>query len=214
MNVIEIKGIGIIYAKKLKKAKIARIEDLREMNVEETSKKCGIGTPLLTKWKKEAAQMYILKDVKGIGPSYQKKLERRGTVSIEDLASADAQILAKKTNISIKRVESWIKDAREMTKKRIVKRAVVAEKIGPENAHIHVEKGLATVKIKEKFHHKVELFDADEERKAQNKTIAVIAGGQGEAKLWFKGKWYGDIPLTIEKVSMIDKIKKIFGGNI
>ena len=43
MNVSAIKGIGSTYAKKLKKAQITKIEDLREMNVNEISKKSRIG---------------------------------------------------------------------------------------------------------------------------------------------------------------------------
>ena len=49
MKVMEIKGIGSIYAKKLKKAKITKIGDLREINIDETSKKCGISPVLLSK---------------------------------------------------------------------------------------------------------------------------------------------------------------------
>ena len=212
MNITEIKGIGKVYAKKLKKAGITQIEDLREMDVEDIAKKSKIGLLLLTKWKKEAAQINILRDIKGIGPSFQKKLEKKGIKSINDLASADAHILAKKTGISVKKIEKWINDAKELTKKRIVKRAVVAEKIGPENAHIHVKEGMALVKIKEKIHHNISIFNAGEEKKAQNKDIAVIMGKQGDAKLWFKGKWYNNIPLTREKMGLLDKMKKIFGG--
>ena len=72
MNVSAIKGIGSAYAKKLKKAQITKIEDLREMDVNEISKKSGIGILHLIKWKEEASQIYILKDIKGIGPLYQK----------------------------------------------------------------------------------------------------------------------------------------------
>jgi predicted flap endonuclease-1-like 5' DNA nuclease len=213
MNVSAIKGIGIAYAKKLKKAQITKIEDLREMNVNEISKKSGIGILHLTKWKKEASQIYILKDIKGIGPLYQKKLEMRGIMSIENLSAADAHITAKKTGIPLRRIESWITVARDMVQKKWGKKAIIAEKIGPENAHIHVEKRIATVRIREKLHRGVELFDNGEENQAQNESIAVIAEGQDEAKLWFKGKWYENVPLTIAKTRIIAKIKKIFGGN-
>lgn len=212
MKITEIKGIGSVYAKKLKKAGVTRIEDLREMRVEEIAEKSKISPLLLTKWKKEAAKINILRDIKGIGPSFQKMLERRGIKSIEDLASADANILAKKLGISKNRAERWIRDAKELTKKRIVKKAVVAEKIGPENSHIHIKEGMAIVKIKEKIHQGISIFNPGEEKKAQNKDIAVIVKKEGDAKLWFKGKWYENIPLTMEKMGWIDKIKKILWG--
>jgi len=211
MNITEIKGIGITYAKKLKKVGITRIEDLREMSIEEIAKKSKISPLLLTKWKKEAYLIRILRDIKGIGPTFQKKLEKKGIKSIEDLASADAHTLAKKTGIPEKKIEKWISDAKELMKKRIIKKAFVAEKIGPENAHIHIKEGTAIVKIKEKIHQGVSIFNPGEENKAQNEDIAVIIKKQ-DAKLWFKGKWDENITLTEEKMGMMDKIKKILWG--
>lgn len=52
-------------------------------------------------------------NIKGIGASYAQKLADAGIDDIADLAEADADSLAEKTDLSAKRISRWIERARE-----------------------------------------------------------------------------------------------------
>ncbi|MFC6904693.1 helix-hairpin-helix domain-containing protein [Halalkalicoccus tibetensis] len=49
-----------------------------------------------------------LRDIKGIGPSYETKLSEAGVDSTADLAAADAGELSAETGLSEKRIQGWI----------------------------------------------------------------------------------------------------------
>lgn len=55
----------------------------------------------------------ILDDIKGIGPAYVQRLEDAGIGSVADLANADADELAERTDLSAKRVGRWIERAKD-----------------------------------------------------------------------------------------------------
>lgn len=52
-------------------------------------------------------------NVKGIGPAYASRLEDAGVVTVADLATADAEELADKTDLSAKRIGRWIDSAQD-----------------------------------------------------------------------------------------------------
>lgn len=52
-------------------------------------------------------------NVKGIGPAYASRLEDAGVVTVTDLATADAEELADKTDLSAKRIGRWIDSAQD-----------------------------------------------------------------------------------------------------
>lgn len=54
-----------------------------------------------------------LDDIKGIGPAYVQRLEDAGIGSVADLANADADELAERTELSAKRVGRWIERAKD-----------------------------------------------------------------------------------------------------
>jgi predicted flap endonuclease-1-like 5' DNA nuclease len=53
-----------------------------------------------------------LRDIKGIGPSYETTLSEAGVETVEELADADADELAEDTGLSTKRLQRWIDRAR------------------------------------------------------------------------------------------------------
>ena len=53
-----------------------------------------------------------LEDVKGIGPAYAERLRDAGVADVAELAEADADRLAGETNLSAKRISSWIDRAK------------------------------------------------------------------------------------------------------
>lgn len=209
MKVTELKGIGPSYEKRLGKAGIKNVYDLREINIRKVSKISGIGEDVLRKWKEEAMKIRLLTDIKGIGNGFRKKLERRGIKTIEDLANADKGIAAR-LGVSEKRFEAWVKEARKMAPVKKAKRAVLAEEIGPDNASIRVRRKVAEVKIKEKIHEGVPVFRGNIGEAAEGNSIAVNIDGSGKIKLWFNGRWYDDVPAVEE--TFWERIKKSFGG--
>ncbi|WP_266075983.1 helix-hairpin-helix domain-containing protein [Haladaptatus caseinilyticus] len=55
-----------------------------------------------------------LEDVKGIGPAYADRLRNAGVDDAAQLAVADSEELAEKTDLSAKRIEGWIERAKSM----------------------------------------------------------------------------------------------------
>jgi len=210
MKVTELKGIGPAYEKKLRKAGIKNLYDMREMNIKKVSKISGINENLLGKWKEEAMNVKLLTDIKGIGNEFRKKLERRGIRTVGDLANADKSI-AERMGISEKRFAAWVREARKIIPKtKKAKRAVVAEEIGPDNASIKLRGKVAEVKIKEKVHENVPVFRGDIYDMAEGKNIAVNVDSSGKIKLWFNGRWHDNVPAVEE--TFWGKIKRMFGG--
>ncbi|MEA2054416.1 MAG: DUF4332 domain-containing protein [Candidatus Thermoplasmatota archaeon] len=209
MKITELKGIGPQYGKKLKRAGIKTIYDLREMNVKKVAEASKIGEQLLKKWKDSAMKMHLLTDIKGIGNAFRKKLEKQGIFTVEELSRADKGI-ADKIGISEKKFKAWIKDANKMVGKKISKRAVVAEKIGADNAFITIKGKKADVKIKEKVHEEIPVFRGKLDDVVKENSMTVNIDNSGNVRLWFNGKWYDNIPATEE--SLWSKIKRIFWG--
>lgn len=51
-------------------------------------------------------------EIKGIGPAYAGRLEQAGVETVADLADADADELARETDIAATRIQNWIDRAR------------------------------------------------------------------------------------------------------
>ncbi len=49
--------------------------------------------------------------IKGIGPSYAKKLGEAGVNTVDDLAGAEPETLAEQTGIAESRIQNWIDQA-------------------------------------------------------------------------------------------------------
>lgn len=52
-----------------------------------------------------------VEDIKGVGPAYADRLGDAGVETVGDLADADVDGLAEKTDLSAKRIENWIEQA-------------------------------------------------------------------------------------------------------
>ncbi|MFO8132654.1 MAG: DUF4332 domain-containing protein [Thermoplasmatota archaeon] len=213
MDVTSIKGIGRQYGKKLREAGINDVADLRTMQLDRIAKETGISTERLTEWQERARDMKLLTDIQGIGPAYSTRLHEQGITTPEELADADACV-ADDIDISQKRFRRWVKQARKMTagkaEKPSVKKAVVAEPIGPDNASIHLQGDKATVTIKDTAHERVPVFRGDGmEGIAQDQKIAVHVDSAGAAHLWFNDTWHTHVP--VEKEGLLDKLKRMLG---
>lgn len=202
MNLTDIKGIGETYAKKLKRAGVTSVQDLRDMNIARVARTAGLGEKLLRKWQEKARQLKLLTDVKGIGPAFEKKLKKQGIHTLEELARADTA-LAQKIGVTEKRFADWAYQARQMitSSRPIAKKAVVAEEIGPHNAAITLQGETARVKIKEKVHQKVPVFrGAGMDHLAIREPVAVHVDSDDTVRLWFDGNWHQGIPVTRESL--------------
>lgn len=112
-----IKGIGPATIKKLDKAGVRTLDDLRTIDVAATEEKTGISADRLNEWKREAQLTKVLEDIKGIGPAVKKKLQAAGIHDLDDLARATVHELAVKTNLAEQRVKSWQKEADQWVQK-------------------------------------------------------------------------------------------------
>ena len=212
MDVTTIKGIGRQYGKKLNKAGVTDVADLRNMDIEGMSKKTGISAERLEEWRQQAREMQLLTDVQGIGPAYSQRLYKQGIRTPEELAAADICATAKDIDVSEKRLTKWVERAQKMVKtaQPKTKKAVVAEPIGPDNASIHIKGDEATVTIKGTAHEHVPVFHGDGmEAIAQDQKIAVHVDSTGTTHLWFNDAWHTSIPT--KKEGFLDKIKRMLG---
>jgi predicted flap endonuclease-1-like 5' DNA nuclease len=62
-----------------------------------------------------ATQTMELTDVKGVGEKRAMQLRAFGILTVDDLANASAKDVAKKLKISLKIVDKWISNAKELT---------------------------------------------------------------------------------------------------
>ena len=212
MNLTDIKGIGKTYAIKLKRVGISNIQDLRKMNIEKVAKIAGLGKKSLKRWQDQACNTQIISDIKGIGPTYQKKMEKKDVSTLEELAQADSCI-AGEIGVSEKRFINWVQQAQRIVKppKPVAKKAVVAEDIGAHNAVMTILGKTSKVKIKEKVHEKVPVFrGAGMEDLAIKGPIAVHIDDTGTVRLWFNESWYENVPVSHE--SLLQRIKRIVLG--
>ncbi len=96
-NIIEIEGIGDVYAGKLSAVGIATVEALLEAGAsrkgrEELAEKSGIAGGLILKWVNHADLFRI----KGVQKQYAELLEAAGVDSVPELAQRDPANLTKK----------------------------------------------------------------------------------------------------------------------
>jgi len=80
----------------------------QKASIEAASMPASVTTP--------ATQTMELTDVKGVGEKRALQLKAFGILSVEDLAKASADDVAKKLKISPKIVDKWISNAKELTK--------------------------------------------------------------------------------------------------
>ena len=126
-SIIDIEGIGEVYATKLKAAGIATTEALLEKGATtkgrtELEEATGISHKLMLKW----VNMSDLFRIKGIGSEYSELLEVSGVDTVPELSHRNAEnLLAKMTEVNAEKnlvrtlptlhhVESWIAQAKEL----------------------------------------------------------------------------------------------------
>jgi len=126
MNVIDIEGIGEIYAKKLNRVGIVKLEDLMTLTkakINELSVKTKISAKMIDKWQEHANLMKI----DGIGPEYADALNQIGIDSVKELAKRTAQTTLdkiveldkSKPNVirkipKLEEINAWIAHAKKM----------------------------------------------------------------------------------------------------
>lgn len=126
-NILDIEGIGPVYAEKLKGIGIRTVEKLLEegktkkgrIKIAETA---GVSEKLVLTWVNHADLFRI----KGIASQYAELLEAAGVDSVPELAQRRADNLAEKMEEvnaqkklvrltpGLKRVESWIEQAKKL----------------------------------------------------------------------------------------------------
>ncbi|MBC7080840.1 MAG: hypothetical protein H5T44_01085 [Thermoplasmatales archaeon] len=126
-----------------------------------------------------------LKNIKGIGIVYEKKLREAGIKSVEELILSNSESLSLATNISKSKIEKWKEEARKIVE---YIEAEVIEDIS-KNSIIEIEDGKAKVKIMEIWHEAKIFYEKDS---AEKEEIAVLMGNK--PKLWFGKKWHENIP--------------------
>ena len=139
-----------------------------------------------------------LKNIRGIGSIYEKKLNEAGIKSIEELAISDIKNLSEKTGIKIDKIKKWKEEAKNLVG---VRKAEIVEDIS-KISFIEIGEKNARVKIKE-FWHNAPLYKGNFEEikeKIEKENIAVYLNKK--AILWFNGKWYENIPFKKKKLFM------------
>lgn len=139
-----------------------------------------------------------LKSIKGIGITYEKKLNEAGIATAEDLVLADLKEVSEKTGISLNRLREWKKRGRRVIPR---KKAIVHEDVARITT-IEVTDGTAKVTIKGVPHERVPVYrgkfeDAREEM--VKRDMAVHLGAR--ATLWFNQQWYPDIPYSLKSTA-------------
>lgn len=126
-KLIDIEGIGEVYAQKLKAVGISNLKGLLEKGASPAGRKAiieqtGISDHLLLRWINHADLIRI----KGIGGQYSELLEAAGVDSVPELAQRKAEHLFQKiteTNAEKKlvrkmpvlaQVEKWIEQAKQL----------------------------------------------------------------------------------------------------
>lgn len=124
---VDIEGIGEVYAEKLKAAGISSVEKLLEAGStpkgrEDLAKQTGVSKDLILKWVNRAD----LYRVKGIGSEYSDLLEAAGVDTVVELAQRNPEALYKKleeVNAEKKlvrrmptpaQVTEWVESARQL----------------------------------------------------------------------------------------------------
>jgi predicted flap endonuclease-1-like 5' DNA nuclease len=126
-NVIDIEGIGPVYAEKLKTAGIDTVEELLTKGAAPAGRQAlatstGISAPTILEWVNRAD----LFRVKGVGEEFSDLLESSGVDTVVELAQRNAEnLLARMKEVNaakklvrreprLDEVESWISQAKTM----------------------------------------------------------------------------------------------------
>ncbi len=126
-----------------------------------------------------------LKNIKGIGSVYEKKLREAGIKSAEELILSNSESLSLSTNISKSKIDKWKEDARKIVE---FKEAEVIEDLS-KNSFIEIEGEKAKVRIMDIWHEARIFYDKNS---AEKEEIAILM--EKKPKLWFGKKWHENIP--------------------
>ena len=127
VDILEVEGVGPVFAKKLRKAGVKSSEALIAADPKALAAQTEIAEGLIRTWR----SMATLLPVKGVGPQYAEVLARTGIESVVDLANCDAdkltarieavleskQVTVVGTKVTEKRVASWIAEANKLVGK-------------------------------------------------------------------------------------------------
>ena len=96
-KIIDVEGIGKVYAEKLKEAGLSTVEALLKMGAspqgrKEIEEKTGISHKLILEW----VNLADLFRIKGIGEEYSDLLEEAGVDTVVELAQRNAENLHQK----------------------------------------------------------------------------------------------------------------------
>lgn len=128
-KLIDVEGIGEVYAQKLKEAGIATAEALLEMGAtpggrKEIAEKAGISDSLILEW----VNHVDLFRIKGVGEEYADLLEEAGVDTVPELAQRNPEnLLAKMTAVNeekklvrrlpvLSQVTDWVEQAKQLTR--------------------------------------------------------------------------------------------------
>ena len=126
-NLLDIEGIGPVYAEKLQKVGVKSVEALLKLGAnpkerEELAEKAGIDKKLILEWVNRADLFRI----KGIAEEYSDLLEAAGVDTVVELANRNAEhLLAKILEVNevkklvrrvptLAQIEKWIEQAKEL----------------------------------------------------------------------------------------------------
>jgi predicted flap endonuclease-1-like 5' DNA nuclease len=121
LKIIEIEGIGPVYADKLRKVGIETTDELLLMDAKRVAKATGISYDLLEAWQ----DMADLIRISGIGPEYAEALNKMGVDSCKELATRNPESTLSKLNEAqatgiirrlptVKDIEDWINQAKSI----------------------------------------------------------------------------------------------------
>ncbi|KAA0240605.1 MAG: DUF4332 domain-containing protein [Dehalococcoidia bacterium] len=127
MNIVEVEGIGPVYAEKLKAAGVAQTDDLLQAGAtpqgrKSLAQKSGIDEQMILQWVNHCDLMRI----KGVGSEYADLLEAAGVDTVKELAQRRPDnLLAKVLEVNeskklVRRtptasmVESWVTEAKSL----------------------------------------------------------------------------------------------------
>ena len=129
-KLIDIEGIGPVYAAKLKEAGVGSAEALLEQGAtpkgrKQIAEKSGIGDGLILEW----VNHVDLFRIRGVGSEYADLLEEAGVDTVPELAQRKPDhLLEKMTTVNaqkklvrrlpvLSQVESWVEQAKKLERK-------------------------------------------------------------------------------------------------
>jgi predicted flap endonuclease-1-like 5' DNA nuclease len=129
-KLIDVEGIGPVYAAKLKEAGIDSAEALLEQGAtpkgrKEIAEKSGVSDALILEW----VNHVDLYRIRGVGSEYADLLEEAGVDTVPELAQRNAEnLLEKMTAVNaekklvrrlpvLSQVQSWVEQAKKLDRK-------------------------------------------------------------------------------------------------